>query len=509
MSLNLAECLEVSADTFPDKTAVVLGHLRLSYAELAAATKRVANVLDAKGIGRGDVVAMMIPNTPHFPMIYHGILYTGATVLPMNPTLRRRSIEYQLRDSGAKALFVWQDFAEEAAKAVHAVAACRELVVVEPTLVPSSPEAGDSFVGLLAAAPTGFDMVQTRPEETAVLIYTSALGGRLYGAELSHFNLYDNIFVLSEYVVKYYPDDVFMAALPLFHAFGQSTMMNAVFLRGASVVMAPRFEPHKVLKLIEDERVTVTCLVPTMLHFLQECKKGQTFDLSSLRSITTGGSALPVPLAEAFTERFNVPILQGYGLTETGPVVSFNKIKTNRLGSIGEPIWGCKVRIQLPDGGFAGPNEEGEIVLRGHDIMKGYLNAPEATERVMAGGWFHTGDLGHVDEDGFLYITGRLKDVIIRSGLNVYPVEVEEVLEEHPAVQEAAVVGVPDPVRGEEPKAFVVLKPGAVVTEQELGVFCRQELASYKRPRSFAFVDALPRDNDGAIRKDLLRKGEA
>lgn len=505
MSLNLADCVDLSAMANPDRIAVVMDDYRMSYGELAAAAKRVANLLRDKGIGRGDVVAMMLPNTPHFPIIYYGILYAGAIVLPMNPILKPRGIAYQLRDCGAKALFAWHDCVEDAARACEQSPSCRHLVAVEPTLAPIKPAAGESFVKLLMAVSPEFEMVETQADDTAVIIYTSSLGEGLYGAELSHFNLFQNAFVLSEYIVDYHCDDVFLGVLPLFHAFGQTTMMNAVFIRQGSVVLVPRFDPQKIMDTIAKQRVTVICLVPTMLYVLLEFKKDQTFDVSSLRCITTGGAAMSPEVSKAFTARFGVPVLEGYGLTETGPVVTFNKEETNRLGSIGRPIWGCRLRIMREDGSFAETDEVGEIVLRGHNVMKGYLNQPEANARVFAHGWFHTGDLGYIDADGFTYITGRKKDIIIRSGMNIYPWEVEEILKTHPAIQEAAVVGIPDPMRGEEPKAFVVLKPNATVTTKDLATFCRHELASYKCPRVFELMDTLPHGADGKILKDALR----
>jgi len=357
----------------------------------------------------------------------------------------------------------------------------------------------------MAGAEAQFEMAETRPDDTAVIIFTSSLGGKTYGAELTHFNLYSNAMAIREYILRFDPEDVCLAVLPLFHAFGQTTMMNVPFMANSTVVLLPRFEPQHVFSLIHRERVTLLCVVPAMLHLMNTFKHDSTFDLSSLRCVTTGGAAVPKQMALDFETRFHIPVLEGYGLTETSPVVSFNKVESNRLGSVGKPLWGSLLRIQREDGSFAGPGEIGEVILRGHYIMKGYLNAPEATARVMEGGWFHTGDFGYLDEEGFLFLTGLKKDIIIRAGLNIYPCEVEAVLEEHPAVREAAVVGLPDPVRGEEPKAFLVLNPGMDATIKDMAAFCRQELASYKCPRSFEFLEALPRDAEGRIRKELLR----
>ncbi len=504
--LNLADLLEWSAERQPDTTAIIFEGTRISYSDLLAAAKRVANMLRSKGIGRGDVVGMMLPNTPHFPIVYYGILYAGAVALPMNPTLRGREIAYQASDAHAKALFVWKDCVEEAGKALATLPDCQHLVVVEPGLVPKTPAIGESFVALLLASDTDCEIAQTEADETAVIIYTSSLGGKTFGAELSHFNLYSNASSIREHILRFDPGDITLAVLPLFHAFGQTTMMNVPFLGGSTVVMVPRFDPQQVLQTIVRERVTLMCVVPTMLHFLVNAKKEERFDFSSVRCVTVGGAKMPVDLAQQMEQRFQVTVLEGYGLTETGPVVSFNRAGINRLGSVGKPLWGCRVRVQREDGTTAAPNEIGEVVLRGHNVMKGYLNAPEATARVMAGGWFHTGDFGYFDEDGYLFLTGLKKDIIIRAGLNIYPYEVEGVLVEHPSVAEAAVIGVPDPVRGEEPKAFLVPRPGKTIDAKELAAYCRLELASYKCPRTFEAVSELPKDASGQILKHVLRE---
>jgi long-chain acyl-CoA synthetase len=508
MSLNLADCLELSAQARPDKEALVFEEWRLTYSDLAAAAKRVANLLHAKGIQPGDRVAMMIPNILHFPILYYGILYAGATVVPLNVMLRRREIRYQLQDSGARMLFVFQDFAGEAVAAFNEVPSCTELVIVEPGLLPASHAEGESFGALFGEASPEFEMVPTRPEDIAVLLYTSAMHGHPLGALLTHYNLFQNALTIKEYLLKFYPEDVFAAVLPLFHAFGQTTMMNAPLLSQSSIILFPRFEPAKVIETIQRERVSLMAVVPTMLAVMNGFKREERFDLSHMRNVITGGAPLDLALADTFGERFGVSVLQGYGLSETGPVVSFNRTaETNRPGSIGHPAWGVRVGIRRPDGSFAATGETGEIVLRGHSVMAGYWNAPEITAAAMADGWFHTGDLGHLDADGYLFITGLKKDLIIRTGLNVYPRELELVLEAHPAVRAAGVAGVPDALRGEEVRAWVELHDAAEIEEtlKALAGYCRQELAVYKVPKRIEAVAALPRLADGRLDKPQLR----
>lgn len=508
MSLNLADCVELSAHLRPEKEAIVFDGLRLTFAELAGAARRVANALRGLGVRRGDRVAMMVPNLPQFPIIYYGILYAGATVVPLNVMLKRRELRHQLRDSGACAFFAFEDCLAEAGPAFADAPDCAHLVVVEPGMAPGTPAEGHSFMALAAAASPDFDMVQTDPGDAAVILYTSAMGGRPLGAVLTHFSLFQNAAAIKEYLIRFTPEDVFGAVLPLFHAFGQTTMMNAPLLSQSSIVLFPRFDPAKVLEAVVRERITLLATVPTMVAVLAEHRPGERHDLDSLRCVIAGGAALDLDAAAAFTRRFGIPVLEGYGLTETSPVVAFNRdAATNRPGSVGRALWGTRIAIRRDDGAFAGSGEVGEVLVRGHGLLRGYWNQPEETAAVIRDGWFHTGDLGYVDADGYLFLTGLKKDLIIRTGLNVYPREIELVLEAHPAVREAGVAGIKDRLRGEEVRAWVVLKPGldADATLKELAAHCRAELAVYKVPKRIEAMDALPRLADGTLDKAALR----
>jgi len=303
----------------------------------------------------------------------------------------------------------------------------------------------------------------------------------------------------------YQPGDVFLAVLPLFHGFGQTTMMNAPFLAQSTVVLCPRFDAHQVSRAIASEGVTIAAFVPTMFQLLLAGDKHGAFDFSSVRAAVSGGAAMPVALAQQFTERYGVTVLEGYGLTETSPVLSFNRPEDHRLGSLGKPIRDCEVAIMRPDGSFASPGETGEIVARGDFVMKGYHGQPEETAKATQGGWFHTRDLGYFDEEGYLHFAGLIKDLVITSGMNVSPAEVEKVLLDHPAVAAAAVIGASDTLRGEIVTAFAVLHAEAEVTEKELNAYCREQLAPYKKPRRWIFVEALPRDASGRVDKQALR----
>ena len=348
------------------------------------------------------------------------------------------------------------------------------------------------------------------PADPAVIIYTSGTTGTPKGAVLSHIGLYMNADIPGR-LFEFAEDDVAIVALPLFHVFALSSVMNTCVLLGGTMTLVPRFDPRAVLQLMQRDRVTVFMGVPTMyIALLQaiDAADAAEYDLASLRVAVSGGAPIPAEVIDAFESRFGVPILEGYGLSESSSTATFNISVTERkVYSVGKPIWGTSLQIwdeesrPLPPGA----DHVGEVVLRGMNIMTGYYDNPEATAKAFAGGWFHTGDLGYVDEDGFLFIVDRIKDLIIRGGYNVYPREIEEVLYAHPAVAEAAVIGVPDPKMGEEVRAIVAVKPGQSVTEAELIEFVKERAAAYKYPRAIEFRDSLPKGATGKILKKELR----
>ncbi len=508
MSLNLADCLEMAAEAMPNSEALVFEDARMTFLQLAKAARRMASALQQRGIGPGDKVAFLLPNTPHFPIILYGILYTGATAVPMNVLLQWREILYQLDDSDAVAVFAFKPFYDQALRAFKAASPkCKHLFMVEENLTPEAPPEGESFVMMMAGSRSVFEPYPTRPDDTAELLFTSAYGGKPLGTELTHFNLFQNALICQEFVQKYSPEDVSLCVLPLFHSFGQTGMMNASLLGKSKIVLLPRFDTHKVFETIRKERVTLLSLVPSMVHFMANYRREDTFDISSIRAINVGGAALSMETYNAFVERFPVPMLQGYGLTETSPVVAYNTDEaTNRPGSVGKPLYHCQVRIRREDGASAAPGEIGEIVVRGHNVMKGYYKKPEQTAMALRNGWMHTGDLGYLDEDGYLFITGLKKDLIIRAGMNIYPREIEEILLLHPDIQEASVIGIPEPVRGEEVCAVLVAASAELPDEKSLRAFCFEHMAAFKCPRQFNFVDSLPRTSAGKIDKGALRQ---
>ncbi|MFC5908930.1 long-chain-fatty-acid--CoA ligase [Streptacidiphilus monticola] len=485
---NLAEFLVETAARQPERTALRLGPLRTSYAELDERSARAAALLHAEGVRPGDRVALMLPNVPEFVVLYYGILRAGGIVVPMNPLLKTRETAYHLKDSGAVLLFEWHQAPGEGA-AGAAEAGVRH-VAVEPA----------AFAGALAGYEPAAEVAAVAGDDVAVLLYTSGTTGRPKGAALTHAGLRHNTDVNAVHVQQLTPDDVVVGCLPLFHIFGQTCTMNVAVRAGASLTLIPRFDPQTVLDAIARDRATVFEGVPTMYAALLQ--HPAEADVSTLRMCVSGGASLPVEVLHGFERRFGCMVLEGFGMSETSPVVSFNHPDRERkAGSIGTPVKDVEVRLLDDRGQDVAPGEIGELAVRGPNVMKGYWNRPEETAAAIPDGWLRTGDLARQDEDGYLYIVDRKKDLIIRGGYNVYPREIEEVLHEHPAVALAAVVGVPDERLGEEVAAAVVLRAGAAATGAELQEFVKERVAAYKYPRAVWLLDALPTGPSGKILK--------
>jgi long-chain acyl-CoA synthetase len=491
MSESLARILTDTAASHGDRIAFKLDDVELSYSMLDGASAHIVGMLRSKGLEPGDRVGLMLPNVPYFPIIYYGILRAGGVVVPMNVLLKAREARFYLEDPGAKLLFAWHGFAEAAEKGAGEAGA--ECVLVEP----------GSFEQAVGASEPVTELADRAADDTAVVLYTSGTTGKPKGAELTHSNLHRNCMSTSRNLAGISEEDVLLGALPLFHSFGQTCTMNSAIATGATVTMLPRFDPDKALEIIGRDRVTVFQGVPTMYNAMLHAESADAADTSTLRLCMSGGAAMPAELMRAFEQRFDCIVLEGYGLSETSPVASFNHPDRERKpGSIGTPIEGVEMKLVDDDGADVPQGEVGEIVIRGHNIMKGYWNRPEATDEAITGdGWFRSGDIAKVDEDGYFFIVDRKKDLIIRGGYNVYPREVEEVLYEHPAVQEAAVVGMPDEHLGEEVGAAVALKKGEHVSEDDLRAFVREQVASYKYPRRIWFVEELPKGPTGKILK--------
>lgn len=515
--LNLSTVFEYSAKDTPDKTAIVFGDKTFTYAMIQAAINQVANALRQSGIQKGDRVVISCPNLPYFPMIYYGILKVGAVVVPINVLLKAREIAYHLKDSQAKAYFCFQGTPElpmlqEGYKGFQEVDGCKHIwaVMADPTA--ASPIEGVSTFGqLVGKQPTEFEMLPTQPQDPAVVLYTSGTTGFPKGAELSHSNMTMNALAIRD-LFQLVHDDILIAVLPLFHSFGQTAVMNAGFSMGNTIVCVPRFTPDGVLETIQSEEATVFVGVPTMywamLTYKDEEGKIDVDKIAKcLRLGVSGGASMPAEILKGVEEKYHIPILEGYGLSETSPAATFNDMhKERKIGSVGVPIWGVEVMVVDKDFKEVPTGEIGEIVIRGPNIMTGYLNNEKATqEAINEAGWFFSGDLGKKDDEGYIFIVDRVKDLVIRGAFNVYPREIEEVLLTHEAVSLVSVIGVPDEKYGEEIKAFIVLNEGVNVTEHDIIEWAKENMASYKYPRIVEFREALPMTATGKILKKELR----
>jgi len=510
MSLNLGTLLRESAKKFGDRPAITLADTTLLYSTLHAMVQRFAGGLRGLGVRRGQHVALMLPNVPHFSIAYFGSHCAGSPVVPLNVLLTAEEIAYHLTDSDATALVVWEGFLPQAQAAVARVDSCKHLIVAKADRADHTAPAGAvSFTALVAGGEPMNDLAPTMPDDTAVILYTSGTTGKPKGAELTHFNMFFNAHFVRTQLLPITYETIALGVLPLFHSFGQTCIQNATLAAGGQVVLMPRFDAEGAMGLIQKHRVNLFAGVPTMYFALLNHPSDHTYDLSSLRHCISGGSAMPVEVMAAFDTKYGVNTIEGFGLSETSPVASFNTLdRPKKAGSIGTPIWGCEFRLEDDQGNVVTEiDQPGEICIKGHNVMKGYWKRPEATAEAIKDGWFHSGDIATRDADGYYFIVDRKKDMIIRGGFNVYPREIEEVLYGHPAVAEAAVIGIPHASHGEEVKAIVAKKAGhEAVTPDEIIAYTRERLAAYKVPRVLEFLDTLPKGPTGKILKRELRK---
>ena len=508
MSLNLATILADSAVRYADRTALILGDQRMTYAQLWTHTRQYARVLADRGVRPGDRVALLLPNTPHFPLAYFGALTLGAVAVPVHALLKADEIAFVLADSGASLLICAAPLLPTGAAGAQKTAT-PVLAVMDggPDDVPR--------IDLLARDVEPVPAIVPREAtDPAVILYTSGTTGTPKGAVLTHLNVLMNVdvSVINSFGIR--SDDVILGCLPLFHTFGQTCCMNTGFRAGAALVLMPRFTGEGALDLLAREHCTVFMGVPTMYFSLLEAARDRTSSgqetQTSLRVALSGGSALPITVLERFQEVFDVRVLEGYGLTETSPVATFNQVSyETRPGTVGRPIWGVEVEITRADLDdqieLLPAGEVGEVIIRGHNIFAGYLNNPAATEATFTDGWFRTGDLGTKDADDYLSIVDRKKEMILRGGFNVYPREVEEALLRHPGVAQVAVIGTADEKYGEEVCAIVVRDlTGPQITADELSEWAKEQIASYKYPRIVHFVESLPLGPSGKVLKREL-----
>ena len=521
-TLNLASIVTHHARLAPQKEAIIFGDIRMTYGQLDAMSNKVANALTEMGIGHGDKVALNCPNLPYFPMVYYGILKAGAVVVPTCVLFTAREIAYQLKDSDAKAIIAFEGTDElptgaSSKKAFDEVESCEHLIIMtkDPAGESRFPE-HRSLGQLIFSQPETFAIYPTAPSDTCAILYTSGTTGQPKGAELTHLNIHSNVTTthLIHLPMLDFTDGMqktVMITLPLFHTTGQTVQMNTNIYGGNRIVLLPRFEPKATLDVMVAEKVNFWVGVPTMYWALLKYVEETGYDISriaeNMKVCTSGGAPMPVEVMKEFEAKFKVRVMEGYGLSETSPLATFNHFeKPSKPGSVGQAIFGVDVRCFDENDTEVPRGERGEVVIRGTNVMKGYYKRPEATADAFRNGWFHSGDVGIMDEEGYLSIVDRKKDMILRGGYNIYPRELEEVIMTHPDVSLVAVLGVKDDRLGEEVKAFVVLNKGSELTEETFIEWCKSQIAANKYPRHVEFRDSLPIGNTGKISKLLLRE---
>ena len=517
--------LEESARRFPQNVALEFLGKTLSYQELWGLARRFAQGLKDLGVRPGDRVAIMLPNSPQFVIAFYGTLLAGGVGVNTNPMYTPRELHHQLRDAGARFLVILDQLLPRYLEVKGEVPV--EKVVrtgiqdylpfpknlLYPLLLRRKGEAPKALEGLPWRAflrpgtprPVPLDL-----DDLALLQYTGGTTGLAKGAMLTHRNLSANALQVRAWIPDFREgEEVVLGAIPFFHVYGMTVAMNLALLGGAKLVLLPRPEIKAIVEAIEKHQVTLFPGVPTLYVAFNNFPGIERRDLKSVRACISGSAPLPLEVAERFERLTGAKLVEGYGLTEASPVTHCNPLYgERRLGSVGLPFPGVDAKVVDEEGKELPPGEVGELAVKGPNVMKGYWNRPEETQKTLKDGWLFTGDLAKMDEDGYFYIVDRKKDMIIAGGYNIYPREVEEVLYQHEAVQEAAVVGVPDPYRGETVAAFLVLKPEyqGKVSEKDIERFCRQNLAAYKVPRIIQFRESLPKSSVGKILKRELQK---
>ena len=513
---NLSIAIEYNSTKFPKKKAFIQDKKSISYEEFNRITNQLANAIIDSGIKPGDKIAIQCPNIIEFPIIYFGILKMGGVVVPLSILLKKNEVLFFLKNSQTKMFFVYQGnkdlpIFKESASLIKHDKSLPKLILIENNdlekILPS--ELITTYNSFLKNKSESLEFHPSDPSDTAVIIYTSGTTGDPKGAELTHSNLGWNANLTGD-LFEFNKEDIVLTVLPLFHIYGQSCLMNASIFKGLTNILVSRFDPNLVLNEIKKNKVTVFAGVPTMFWSLCNIHKIEKnrFHKSqnkSWRIAISGGAALPVELLNKFEKNFQVPIYEGYGMSEGSPLVSYNHPGYKRkIGSVGFPVWGVKVKI-IDENNKSVPNGKvGQLIFRGHNVMKGYFNNQEASKKALKGGWMHSGDLAYKDDDGYYFIVDRIKDIIIRGGVNIYPREIEEVLIKHPKISLVAVKGIFDERLGEEIKAYVVLKKEEKVTSKELQNWVKKKIAVNKYPRHLDIVNKLPISASGKILKRLL-----
>jgi len=513
--LNLVSCVRQQAVEQPEKIAYHFMGKDTSYGEFEHTVGRFAQGLQDLGVQKGDHVAFLLGNTPHYLIALYATLRLGATAIPVNPIYTPDEISYILRNGDVKAVIALDALLPLVEVGVQAFPEVVTFVVCETTAdvaekIAALSEAAKAkthlFSHIIASASGSLEPADVAPDDTAIILYTSGTTGNPKGAMLTHGNVYSNARDVSTYL-GYRADDRIIATLPVFHVFALTVVVNAPLISGATVLLTPRFSPSEIFTLAREQQATVFAGVPTMYNFLYLLPEGKPEDFSTIRLAISGGASLPVALLHNFEKKFNVRVSEGYGLSEASPVTCFNPLDRERkAGSIGTSINNVENRVVDVNGIDVPVGEVGELVVRGPNVMKGYYKMPEETAMAIRDGWLYTGDLAKVDDEGYFYIVDRKKDMIIVGGYNVYPREVEEVLFAHDNIVEAAVVGYPDPNFGEAVHAYIVLKEVAATTTDDILAYCAKHMVKYKVPKVVEILDELPKNTTGKILRRTLKE---
>ena len=484
----------------PSQEAMVFNDVHITYSQFSESILRLANGLKRFGIKKGDRIAVMLPNVPHFCMSYYAAFACGAVAVPMNFMNSVDEIIHQLNDSEAQLFITWQGFLKQSMPAFSASQTCKHLLILGEHI----PKGTYSLTHLMAESQPDNQPHDVTPSDTAVINYTSGIADVPLGAELTHQALLNNAMTCRE-MFLITSDEISLAVLPLFHPLGQTLVMNASFISGGKVVLLARFSAENLISTIQQNAVTLMAAVPNMYRALIDAEIENT-DVPSLKYCMSYGGHLSAEMIQEFEKKYNTYVLKAYGLTEAGPLVSSTRIDRDRKPeSNGLPIVGTEVQIRDENGTILRPNTSGEICVRNQSLMSGYHNQPEETKRRLMDGWLLTGDIGFLDLDHYLYVQERKEDIIKKGGFSIFPSEVERHLLEHPAVEEVAVIAVPDKVQDSEVKAFVVLKEKKTLTSDELADYCRNVLPVYKCPKYIEFISSLPKSATGRMLKRFLR----
>ncbi len=501
--MNLAHILQESADKYPDAPALVFGHETITYSNLLKRTNQLANALTGLGMGKDSKVALLLRNVPEFVISYYAILSIGGVVVPLCYMCMAEEVESVVCDAGVETLITNFEFDELVKKLQRSM--CSQ---IGRFIVSESPELPDivPFEHLVSGASEEFQMVDRDDDDLAVLLYAPTGAKTVRGCMLSHQNLFSNADTLAR-GASYGPKDVSMGVLPFFAAYGQTAVMNATLCGGGKIILQESFIPGEILKSLQHDGVTIFCGVPSMYVYMLNHPLIYQYDLSSVRLWVSGGAPLSKEIVERWNNELGAKLFNGYGLTETSPVVAIQPAEgAYKIGSIGVPIPGVHVKIVDEKEEEVPVGEVGELIVQGSNVMLGYYNKPEEQAQVLKDGWLNTGDMGYRDEDGALFLVGRKKDLIIRGGFNIYPREIEEVLITHPLITEAAVIGVPNKYLGEEVQAYIKLKPGATITEEQILEYCEDKLPYFKTPKFIKFVRSFKKDPSGQILKHLVEE---